>query len=66
VRAEELLRVADAMLELPEEQRSAVLAYYWRGATVAEIAAEMERSGSAVAGLIYRGVKRLNEKLGRT
>jgi RNA polymerase sigma-70 factor (ECF subfamily) len=65
-RAEELLRVADAMLDLPEEQRSAVLAYYWRGATVAEIGAEMERSGSAVAGLIYRGVKRLNEKLART
>ncbi len=62
-RAEELLRVADAMQELPEEQRSAVLAYYWRGATVKEIGAEMERSGAAVAGLIYRGVKRLNERL---
>jgi RNA polymerase sigma-70 factor (ECF subfamily) len=64
-RAEELLRVADAMQDLPEEQRSAVLAYYWRGATVAEIGAEMERSGSAVAGLIYRGVKKLNERLER-
>jgi RNA polymerase sigma-70 factor, ECF subfamily len=64
-RAEELMRVADAMQELPEEQRSAVLAYYWRGATVAEIGAEMERSNSAVAGLIFRGVKRLNQKLDR-
>jgi RNA polymerase sigma-70 factor (ECF subfamily) len=64
-RAEELLRIADAMQDLPEEQRSAVLAYYWRGASVAEIGAEMERSGSAVAGLIYRGVKRLNERLAR-
>jgi RNA polymerase sigma-70 factor, ECF subfamily len=63
VRAEELLRVADALGELPEEQRSAVLAYYWRGESVAEIGAEMERSGSAVAGLIYRGVKRLNQRL---
>jgi RNA polymerase sigma-70 factor, ECF subfamily len=63
VRAEELLRVADALAELPEEQRSAVLAYYWRGESVAEIGAEMERSGSAVAGLIYRGVKRLNQRL---
>jgi len=53
------------MQDLPEEQRSALLAYYWRGATVAEISAEMERSGSAVAGLIYRGVKRLNERLAR-
>ncbi|HMO86353.1 MAG TPA: sigma-70 family RNA polymerase sigma factor [Lacipirellulaceae bacterium] len=63
-RAEELLRVADALTDLPEEQRSAVVAYYWRGATVKEIGAEMERSGAAVAGLIYRGVKRLNERLG--
>jgi RNA polymerase sigma-70 factor, ECF subfamily len=62
-RAEELLRVADALQELPDEQRSAVLAYYWRGATMAEIGAELERSGAAVAGLIYRGVKRLNERL---
>ena len=63
-RAEELLRVADALAELPEEQRSAVLAYYWRGATMQDIGAEMERSGAAVAGLIYRGVKRLNQQLG--
>ena len=63
-RAEELLRVADALADLPEEQRSAVVAYYWRGASVAEIAEELERSGSAVAGLIYRGVKRLNQRLG--
>lgn len=62
-RAEELLRVADALQDLPEEQRAAVLAYYWRGASVTEISAEMERSGSAVAGLIYRGVKRLNQRL---
>ncbi|HYO26589.1 MAG TPA: sigma factor-like helix-turn-helix DNA-binding protein, partial [Lacipirellulaceae bacterium] len=60
---EELLRVADAMQELPDEQRSAVLAYYWRGASVAQIGAELDRSDSAVAGLIYRGVKRLNQRL---
>jgi RNA polymerase sigma-70 factor, ECF subfamily len=63
-RAEELLRVADALLELPEEQRSALVAYYWRGATVKEISAELDRSDAAVAGLIYRGVKRLNQQMG--
>ena len=62
-RAEELLRVANALGDLPDEQRSAVLAYYWRGASVRDIAAEMQRSDAAVAGLIYRGVKRLNERL---
>jgi RNA polymerase sigma-70 factor (ECF subfamily) len=63
-RAEELLRLADAMAELPEEQRAAVLAYYWRGATMQQIGEELERSGAAVAGLIYRGVRRLNRRLG--
>jgi RNA polymerase sigma-70 factor (ECF subfamily) len=63
VRAEELLRVADAMLDLPDEQRTAVLGYYWRGATMAEIGEELERSAPAVAGLIHRGVKRLNQRL---
>jgi RNA polymerase sigma-70 factor (ECF subfamily) len=62
-RAEELLRVADALQELPEEQRSALVGYYWRGATVQELGEELQRSGAAVAGLIYRGVKRLNQQL---
>jgi RNA polymerase sigma-70 factor (ECF subfamily) len=63
-RAEELMHVADALLELPDEQRSAVVAYYWRGATLQEISVELQRSGPSVAGLIYRGVKRLNQRMG--
>lgn len=62
-RAEELLRVADAIEQLPEEQRSAVLAYYWRGASMEDIGVELQRSSAAVAGLIYRGVKRINQRL---
>jgi RNA polymerase sigma-70 factor, ECF subfamily len=63
VRAEEVLRLADALQNLPEEQRSAVVAYYWCGSTLAEIGQDLERTGPAVAGLIYRGVKRLKQHL---
>lgn len=63
VRAEEVLKLADALETLPEEQRSAVVAYYWCGLTLAEIGQDLERTGPAVAGLIYRGVKRLKQNL---
>ena len=62
-RAEELLRIADALEELPTPQRDAVIAFYWHGATLAEIGADLERTAPAVSGLIYRGVKNLNARL---
>jgi RNA polymerase sigma-70 factor (ECF subfamily) len=63
VRAEEVLQLADALETLSEEQRSAVVAYYWCGSTLAEIGHDLHRTGPAVAGLIYRGVKRLKQHL---
>ena len=63
VRAEELLQVADALNELPELQRAAVLAFYWHSRSLADIGSELHRTAPAVAGLIYRGVKRLNAQL---
>lgn len=63
VRAEELLRVVDALEGLPLQQRAAVLAYYWQGRSLADIGAELNRTAPSVAGLIYRGVKRLNAQL---
>jgi RNA polymerase sigma-70 factor (ECF subfamily) len=62
-RAEELMRVAEALDELPDAQREAVIAYYWHGCSLAEIGADLERSVPAVSGLIFRGVKRLNARL---
>jgi RNA polymerase sigma-70 factor (ECF subfamily) len=62
-RAEELVRVADALQELPAPQRDAVIAFYWHGCTLAEIGADLDRSMPAVSGLIYRGIKRLNARL---
>lgn len=61
--AEELLRIATAIGQLPEPQRTAVVRYYWQGATLAEISCELGRSPPAVAGLVHRGVRRLREVL---
>jgi RNA polymerase sigma-70 factor (ECF subfamily) len=62
-RDEELLRLADALAQLPEDQRLAVEMKHLRGATVAEVAEALGRSESAVGGLLRRGVKRLREML---
>ena len=62
-RAEELLQVAEALEQLSEPQRSAVVGYYWQGHTLAELGAELGRSAPAVAGLVHRGLRRLREQL---
>jgi len=61
--AEELLRIATAIEQLPEPQRTAVVRYYWQGTTLAEISHELGRSPPAVAGLVHRAVRRLRELL---
>lgn len=66
MQAEEMLAVADALQQLPEGQRAALVAYYWRGDTLAQVGDELGKSKAAVAGLIYRGVKRLREQLSKS
>lgn len=61
--AEELMRVADAVYQLPEAERVAVVGYYWQGGTLTEISGELGRSAPAVAGLVHRGLRRLRGKL---
>jgi RNA polymerase sigma-70 factor (ECF subfamily) len=56
---EEVLRLADALETLPEAQRQAVVLHYWQQQTVTEIAAQMGRTPSAVAGLLKRGLRQL-------
>jgi RNA polymerase sigma-70 factor, ECF subfamily len=63
VRAEELLRLAQAIARLPEDQRSAVELHYLRGLAVAEVAEEIGRTRQAAVGLLFRGLKRLRELL---
>jgi RNA polymerase sigma-70 factor (ECF subfamily) len=61
--AEELMRIAAAIEQLAEPQRTAVVRYYWQGATLTEISRELGRSPPAVAGLVHRAVRRLRELL---
>jgi RNA polymerase sigma-70 factor (ECF subfamily) len=60
-RHEELLRLAGALAQLPDDQRTAVEMHHLRDGSVAEIAALMGRTEAAVAGLLRRGLKRLRE-----
>ena len=60
---EELLRLSDALTELPDAQRDAVILRHLQGMSLAEVARELDRSESAVAGLIYRGLNKLHDLL---
>jgi RNA polymerase sigma-70 factor (ECF subfamily) len=63
VRGEELFRLAQALVQLPDDQRSAVELHHLKGLTVAEVAAELGRTRTAVVGLLFRALKRLRELL---
>jgi RNA polymerase sigma-70 factor (ECF subfamily) len=62
-RQERLLRLAEALARLPEDQRRAVELRHLRGGTVAEVAEQMGRGKEAVAKLLLRGVARLRQLL---
>ncbi|MEY4565346.1 MAG: polymerase sigma factor SigW [Planctomycetota bacterium] len=57
--------LARALMELPDDQREAILGKYWHGQSSAEIGEQLQRSPEAVAGLLYRGLKKLREVMGQ-
>ena len=63
-RKEELMRVAETLAELPAGQREAIVLHYLQGATLAQVAAQLQRTEAAVAGLLHRGLKQLRKMLG--
>jgi RNA polymerase sigma-70 factor (ECF subfamily) len=60
-RHEQLLRLAQALGELPDDQRTAVELHHLQGCLLTDIAPRMGRTEAAVAGLLRRGRKRLRE-----
>jgi RNA polymerase sigma-70 factor (ECF subfamily) len=63
VRGEELLNLARAMAQLRPEEQLVVELHHLKGLPVAEVAREIGRTRPAVAGLLFRGLKRLRELL---
>jgi RNA polymerase sigma-70 factor (ECF subfamily) len=62
-RNEQALRLAEALDQLPEAQREALVLQHWQGWPLAQIGEHMGRSPDAVAGLIKRGLKQLRRLL---
>jgi RNA polymerase sigma-70 factor (ECF subfamily) len=62
-RQEQLLRLAHALSELPDDQRRAIELHHLQGGLLADIGQEMGRTEAAIAGLLRRGRKKLRELL---
>ena len=65
-RDEQLLRLADALTGLPDDQRRAVELRHLHGLATVEIARRMDRTVAAVGGLLQRGLRALREGLGES
>jgi RNA polymerase sigma-70 factor (ECF subfamily) len=59
IRHEQLIRLANALNQLPADQRQAIELRHLQGLATAEIARRMNRSVPAVGGLLQRGLRAL-------
>jgi RNA polymerase sigma-70 factor (ECF subfamily) len=62
-RQEQLLRLARALAQLPDDQRVVIELHHLRDGAVADIARALGKTEAAVAGLLRRGLKKLRELL---
>ena len=60
-KTEDLVRLAQAITGLPEEQRAAVECHHLQGLSLVETAEKLGTSKAAVAGLLYRGLNALRK-----
>jgi RNA polymerase sigma-70 factor (ECF subfamily) len=63
VRNEDVLRLTQALADLPETQREAIVLHHLEHLSLAEVSRRLDRSTTAVAGLIKRGLRRLRVRL---
>ena len=61
-RHEQANELAQLMLSLTSEQRQAIMLKYWHNATLAEIGEALGKSTEAVAGLIFRAMRKLRSQ----
>ena len=66
MRHEMHLRLADALAQLPDDQRAAVELHHLKGLSVADAAEAMGRTKMAVVGLLFRGLKKLRRLMEST
>ncbi len=58
-RNEDLLRLAEGLQCLPAPQREAIVLHHLQGWSLHDMARHLERSDTAAAGLLHRGLKKL-------
>jgi RNA polymerase sigma-70 factor (ECF subfamily) len=61
VRNEDLRGLADALMQLPDAQREAIVLHHLHDCSLTETARRLGRTDAAVAGLLHRGLKKLRE-----
>ncbi len=63
IRQEQALRLAEALAQLPERQREAIILQWWHGWKLVRIAEHLHCTVGAVAGLVARGLDKLRRLL---
>lgn len=63
IRAERALRLAQLLAQLPPDQQEALRLRHMEGLRIDEIAERMQRTETAVGGLLKRGLKKLRDQM---
>jgi RNA polymerase sigma-70 factor (ECF subfamily) len=63
IRQEQALRLAEALAQLPERQREALILQWWHGWKLAQIAEHLQCTVGVVGGLLARGLDKLRKLL---